>query len=243
MSKTIAIIGAGPGVGMAVARRFGSNGFKVALLARSQAKLEKLVASLSAEGITAAGFAADVMDREGLATALQQVINRFGSIDVLEYGPAPLMQTMKTVTAVDADAASYQYEFNVLGAIAAVRTVLPGMQQRKEGTILFTTAISAQRPVNITASFGIAAGAQLNYARLLHNNLKADNIYVGSVSIAALVTSEETADNVAVNFPPGLPTISADHVAAQHWQMFNDRDVCEAIVGDAEAILALPGFE
>ena len=243
MSKTIVIIGAGPGVGMAVARRFGSNGFKVALLARNQTKVEKLVASLEAEGITAAGFQADVMDREGLVTAMQRVVHQFGSIDILEYGPAPSMETMKTVTAVDVDAATYQYEFNVLGAITAVRAVLPDMQRRKEGTILFTTAISAQRPVNITASFGIAAGAQLNYARLLHNNLKADNIYVGIVSIAALVTSDQTGDSNAGNFPPGLPIISAEEVAAQHWHMFNSRSTCEAIVGDAEAILALPGFE
>lgn len=243
MSKTIAIIGAGPGVAMAIARRFGSNGFNVALLARSEAKLSSLVASLNAEGIAAAAFTADVMDRAGLAQALQQVIRHFGSIDVLEYGPAPSMETMRTVAATDADAATYQFEFNVLGAITAVQTVLPGMKLRKDGAILFTTAISAQRPVNITASFGIAAGAQLNYARLLHDNLKADNIYTGIVSIAAMVAAEQPHADVAANFPVGLPIISADEVADQHWAMYSNRDTCEAVVGDAEAILSLLGVQ
>lgn len=244
MSKTIAIIGAGPGVGLAIARRFGNEGFNVALLGRSTEKLKKLVSDLQNDGITAAAFTADVIDREGLAASLQNVISHFGNIDVLEYGPTPAMESLKTVLATDVDAASYQFAFNVLGAITTVQTVLPGMQARKDGAILFTTAVSAQYPLNITASFGIAAGAQLNYARLLHNNLKAENIYVGIVSIAAMVATDDEAGKLAAaNFPPGLPVITAYQVADQHWAMYTDREKCEAIVGDAEAILSLPGFD
>ncbi|MFD0478345.1 SDR family NAD(P)-dependent oxidoreductase [Nonomuraea thailandensis] len=60
---TIAIVGAGPGLGLAIARTFGSRGFDVALIARTKDKLETLVAQLGKEGITAEAFPADVLDR------------------------------------------------------------------------------------------------------------------------------------------------------------------------------------
>jgi NADP-dependent 3-hydroxy acid dehydrogenase YdfG len=244
MSKTIAIIGAGPGIGLAIAQRFGREGFNVALLGRNQERLDGLVDSLKNEGVVAASFIADVMDRPGLASALQQVIDHYGSIDVLEYGPAPAMDKMRSVLDTEVEAANYQFEFNVLGAITAVQAVLPGMRARQSGTILFTTAVSAQHPLNITASFGIAAGAQLNYARLLHNNLKEENIYVGSVSIAALVAADEASGKIlAAHFPPGLPIIKPKDVSDVHWALFTGRGKCEAIVGDFEALQATPGFQ
>ena len=95
MSKTIAIVGAGPGVGLAVAERFGREGFQVALLARSLDKLDGLVHKLAELGVEAAAFVADVLDREGLTAALQRVVSRFGSIDVLEYGPLPDLKAMR----------------------------------------------------------------------------------------------------------------------------------------------------
>jgi len=60
MSSTIAVVGAGPGLGRAIARRFGSAGHPVALVSRSQDKLEAIAASLRGEGITASVFPADV---------------------------------------------------------------------------------------------------------------------------------------------------------------------------------------
>jgi NADP-dependent 3-hydroxy acid dehydrogenase YdfG len=177
------------------------------------------------------------MDRTGLTEALHRVVNHFGSIDVLEYGPTPAMASIRTVTTTDVDAANLQFAFNVLGAITAVQTVLPAMQARKDGAILFTTAVSAQHPVNMTANFGIAAGAQLNYARLLHNNLKGDNIYAGIVSIAGLVAPTDEAGKKRVeNFPPGLPVITAQEVADQHWALYTKRDKCETIIGDLEKL-------
>ncbi|MFD5141505.1 SDR family NAD(P)-dependent oxidoreductase [Streptomyces sp. NPDC058378] len=56
---SIAIVGAGPGMGLAIARTFGSQGFDVALIARNRDKLNDLAGRLDAEGITAAAFPAE----------------------------------------------------------------------------------------------------------------------------------------------------------------------------------------
>ena len=58
-------------MGLAIARTFGSQGFDVALISRNRAKLDGLVGTLTAEGITAAAFPADVLDRDALTQALK----------------------------------------------------------------------------------------------------------------------------------------------------------------------------
>jgi short-subunit dehydrogenase len=60
MSKTIAIVGAGPGVGLSVAEKFGAEGFKVALLSRNKAKNSGLAQRLAAKGIEAIAVHADI---------------------------------------------------------------------------------------------------------------------------------------------------------------------------------------
>jgi hypothetical protein len=84
---TIAIVGAGPGLGLPVAKVFGDHGFQVALISRSKGNVDTLVATLAKSGITAAAFPADIADRAALTSALEQAAERFGAIDVLEFSP------------------------------------------------------------------------------------------------------------------------------------------------------------
>jgi short-subunit dehydrogenase len=62
--KTIAIIGAGEGLGFSLAQKFGANGFQVALVARNKTKLDAIVEKLKREGIEAAAFVADVTNHQ-----------------------------------------------------------------------------------------------------------------------------------------------------------------------------------
>src|SRR5947209_4300883 len=100
---TIAIVGAGPGMGLAIARTFGRNGFAVALLARHHGNLDGLVAQLAQEGVTAAGFVADVADRPSLVRAFGAVKQWFGPVDVLEFSPADRTQAIVGATDVTSE--------------------------------------------------------------------------------------------------------------------------------------------
>src|SRR5690349_19037971 len=86
---SIVIVGAGPNLGLAVARRFGREGFAVGLISRTQSKLDDLARQLGEEGITAAGAAADIRDSDGLTAAIGALVGRLGAVEVLEYSPLP----------------------------------------------------------------------------------------------------------------------------------------------------------
>lgn len=242
MKKTIAIVGAGEGVGLAIAERFGREGFQVALLARNLEKTSSLAERLAHQGITAKGFKADVLDRASLTAALNSVKERFGPIDVLEYSPSPAGQ-MSPPHKLGVEEQEYHLNFNVLAPIVAVQAVLPDMVAQKSGTILFTSAASAQRPLILTAPFGVAAGALLNYVRILNRDVAADGVFAGIVAIAGLVvpSGHDDAPNAAY-FPPEVPRIKAEEIADLHWRLHIERNNCEATIGNVDRIFAIPGF-
>ncbi|RPK31373.1 SDR family NAD(P)-dependent oxidoreductase [Paenibacillus xylanexedens] len=92
--KTIAIVGAGAGLGMSIAKKFGQNGFRVALIARNEEKLNQLVIELEQLGIEAASFQADILNKEQIEMAFAAIKEKYGFIDVLEYSPTPSFDTV-----------------------------------------------------------------------------------------------------------------------------------------------------
>lgn len=111
---SIAIIGAGAGMGLAIARTFGSRGFDVALIARNRDKLDDLVGRLDAEGITAAAFPADVLDHDALTQALKGAATRFGGIDVLEYSPAGNVESTTLTVPSETNASDVHWAMDFL---------------------------------------------------------------------------------------------------------------------------------
>src|SRR5580704_14819473 len=85
MPKTILVCGYGPGISSAVAERFGTEGFSVALAARSADRLAAGVKALEAKGIRAAGFPTDLADPAAARALVGKVRETLGPITVLEW--------------------------------------------------------------------------------------------------------------------------------------------------------------
>jgi NADP-dependent 3-hydroxy acid dehydrogenase YdfG len=221
---TIAIVGAGPGLGLAIARTFGSRGFDVALVARTKDKLETLVAQLEAEGTTAAAFPADVLDRPSLTAALDAAAGRFGGLDVLEYSPAPHSPvpglTMAVPSEVTPDNLQPQIEYNVYGALTAAHAVLPAMRQAGAGTLLFTTGGGSVHPVPMLGNVNAAAAALRNWVLNLHNELAGSDVYAAHVAITAWIGE---------GGPEGIPTATPEQIAPIYWDLYERRDQPEFI--------------
>lgn len=212
---TIAIVGAGPGMGLAIARTFGRNGFQVALLARNQIKLDGLAAQLGDEGIVAAGFTTDVADRASLVVAFAAVAQRFGPVDVLEFSPADPTLPMAGPIEVTVENLQPQLEFYLYGALTAVQQVLPAMQARGSGTLLFTTGGSSLYPNPIMGNIGIAGAGLRNWAHSLHAVLAPAGIQVGHIAINAWIGHQ----------PSAMP----ERIAPLYWELHTQRDQVERV--------------
>jgi NADP-dependent 3-hydroxy acid dehydrogenase YdfG len=180
---TIAIIGAGKGLGLTVARRFGREGFAVALISRNQHRVDDLAATLAAEGITAAGFTANVRDADSLTAALEAATAALGPIEVLQYSPLPAKEFMRPVLETAVADLVGPVEFSIYGPVTAARHVIPGMRTLGRGTILFVNGASAVRPGARVTGTSVAFAGESAYAQLLHDALVDENIHVGQLII------------------------------------------------------------
>jgi NADP-dependent 3-hydroxy acid dehydrogenase YdfG len=183
MKTTIAIIGAGPGLGLASARRFGAEGFNVALLSRTQEHVDALAAELVNAGITARGYTADVRDHESLNTALARAADELGPVEILQYSPIPSKEYLQPVLETTTEELRSALEFSTLGAAAAVNAVLPGMRTLGHGTALFVNGSSAVRPNHNYAGTSVAFAAESAYAQMLHDALVPEGIHVAQLII------------------------------------------------------------
>ncbi|MDH6493967.1 SDR family NAD(P)-dependent oxidoreductase [Streptomyces sp. SAI-149] len=220
---SIAIVGAGPQLGLAIARTFGSRGFDVALISRSRDNLDPLVGKLTAEGITAAAFPADVIDRAALDQALRDAASKFGGIDVLEYSPVGTFDStaLTTPTGTDPAHVQLQIEFQLYGAITATRAVLPAMREAGAGTLLYTTGAGSLDPVPQVANVNAAAAALRNWAINLHKELDGTGIQAAHVGI-----------DVSIGTPalPGFPTAQPDEISPVYWDLYTTkRDQAELV--------------
>ena len=180
---TIAIVGAGPGLGLAVARRFAAEGFAAALIARSVDRVADLADTLRAEGYEAAGFTANVRDGQSLRSALEQATEQLGPIEVLQYSPLPAKEYMRPVLETTAEDLVGPVEFSIYGPVTAARQVVPGMRALGRGTILFPNGASAVRPRDKVTGTSIAFAGESAYAELLHEALAPQNIHVAQLII------------------------------------------------------------
>lgn len=198
---TLAIIGAGPGLGAAVARRFGREGFAIALISRDQAKLDALAGELAQDGVTAAGFAADVRDGASLEAALAAAAARLGPITALQYSPLPSRAYLEPALDLTPELALEALRFSALGLIHAARTVLPAMRAAGAGSIVLInggTSIQARAGFSGTS---VAFPAESAYGEMLHDALAGEGIHVAQLVIPGAIpklryTLEEVADRI-----------------------------------------------
>ncbi|WP_337099896.1 SDR family NAD(P)-dependent oxidoreductase [Paenibacillus sp. YIM B09110] len=192
--KTIAIIGAGPGLGLSLAKKFGSKGFIVAAISRNPEKLSAIVSELKALNIEAKSYVADVTDLAALKQALQAVKKDFGTIDVLEFSPYAGWNTFTHVLKTTPESVLDQINSYLLPAVLSVNEVLPDMLNNSSGAILFTTGISAMFPLSFVGNGGIVMSGIRNYATNLHNELKDKGIFVGHLSIGTMIQAGTEGD-------------------------------------------------
>ncbi|MCY7397102.1 MAG: SDR family NAD(P)-dependent oxidoreductase [Nocardioides sp.] len=214
---TLAIIGAGQGLGAAVARRFGREGFSVALISRHQGRLDALAAELERDGVQARGYVADVRDPASIAAALEKAAEELGPVEVLQYSPLPQKDFMRPVLETTPADLVGPIEFSIYGPVAAVHQVVPGMRflpkdhGQDRGTILFVNGGSAVKPGRNVTGTSVAFAGQAAYAELLHEVLGEEGIQVSQLIIGGRIDADDEKKS---------PTALAEHL----WRLHSERD-------------------
>ncbi|OUE07497.1 2,3-dihydro-2,3-dihydroxybenzoate dehydrogenase [Clavibacter michiganensis] len=204
---TIAIVGAGTGLGAAVARRFGAEGFAVALVSRSQERVDDLARTLSEEGITARGYAANVRDHVALAAALDRAAQDLGPVEVLQYSPLPQKEFLRPVLETTPGDLVGAFEFSIQAPVAAVHQVLQGMRVLGRGTVLFVNGGTAVQPLPKFAGTSIGFAGETAYGQMIHEALAGDGIHVGQLIIPG---------SIRPGHPRKDPQVLADALWAMH---------------------------
>lgn len=205
----IAIVGAGPGLGAAVARKFGREGFSVALISRDQSKLDAMAAELESDGVTARGYAADVRVPAQLEDALLNAAAELGPISVLQYSPLPSRDYLKPVLDLTPELALEALQFSALGLIRAARTVLPAMREAQAGSVILINGGTSVKARAGFAGTSVAFPAESAYGEMLHDALEAEGVRVSQLVIPGGIPQLE--------LPNGI-----DDVAERIWGLHTD---------------------
>ncbi|GAB1514195.1 SDR family NAD(P)-dependent oxidoreductase [Actinophytocola sp. KF-1] len=233
--KTIAIFGAGPALGLSVARRFEREGYRVALVARRQESLDALAADLPG----AATFRADLLDPAQLTAAVAAIEDRFGHVDVAVWSPGGLDQQRVAVLDVDPDELPGQLELLLLAPIRLARMLLPGMRARGDGALLYASGVSALQAMPELGNVGVALAGMRNYVHGAHAALAGSGVYVGIVPIGGLIKNS-AAEAVVLSAPEQFAnfdlaaltanTLDPDAIADVFWDLNLKRDRVEEVV-------------
>ncbi|QHW33578.1 SDR family NAD(P)-dependent oxidoreductase [Paenibacillus rhizovicinus] len=207
----LVIVGSGPGVSSGIAKKFGSNGFRVVLIARTQPSLERVLEDLRQLGLESHGITADASDPDSLKSAFDHIKNEYGATDVLVYNAAhivpgdPLSLTEQQLME--------DFKVNTVGALTSAQQVVPDMIERRQGALFFTGGGIALTPNPLYASLSIGKAAIRSLALSMAETLSPYGIYVGQVLIA---------DHVQ----PGT-FYDPNRIADVYWELYHNKDQSE----------------
>jgi NAD(P)-dependent dehydrogenase (short-subunit alcohol dehydrogenase family) len=175
-----AIVGVGPGLGAALARRFATS-YAVALVARGGEKLEQYAREIADAGGRALVVPADVSKAGEIHTAFERIRKELGDVDTLLYNAAmrPFGRLMETKPSTFENT----WRVNAFGAFLCAQEVVPAMLARGEGVILLTGATAGTKPFATSAAFGPAKFALRGLGQVMARDLGRQGIHVAYVNI------------------------------------------------------------
>ena len=230
MAKTILVVGFGPGISTAVADKFGTSGFSVALVARNEERLAAGVTALKAKGVDAAAFPADAADPTSVRAVVGRARAALGPIGVLHWNATAGSGGAADLLTADAAAVRAIFDVPIVGLLAAIQEALPDLKKTGEGAVLITNGAFGELSPQLdelaakTKAMGLALGnaAKHKLVGLLAQRLKGEGVYVGEVMVAGNIKGTA--------WDRGNASIDASTVADRFWELYRARGEVRARV-------------
>jgi NADP-dependent 3-hydroxy acid dehydrogenase YdfG len=180
-----AIVGAGPGNGAALARRFAKDDYRVALLARDETRLRALAQTIP----NSAPVVCDATREASIAAAFASVAE-LGSVRTLIYNAGNFV--LGSVDDTDPATLEAAMRLNCSGCLAAVQEVLPGMRERGHGEIVVIGATASLRGSVGALPFATAKAGQRVMVQAMARALWPRGIHVVYVVIDGVIDMPTT---------------------------------------------------
>ena len=214
MNRVVIITGVGPGLGAALARRFASEDFRVALVARSPAVIEAVSGEISAAGSSALGVIADVSRPAEVAAAVTRVRVELGPVGVLIHNASSGLGG--GLLATTPETFEQAWRVAALGGFVCARETAPDMLASGAGAMLFTGATSSVRGGGWLA-FSSAKFAVRGLVQSLARELWPRGVHVAHVVIDGLIAARRRGGAPQENEKE--PALDPDHIADAYWQL------------------------
>jgi len=198
------IIGVGPGMGLALARKFSQNGFDIAQLARRQEALESYQSDLEDTGSKVSSYPVDVSDLDKLGQVMDTIYTEQGEAEVLIYNVSVLNPSPPSTLGIQ-DLIT-EFKINVASALVCAQKVIPYMEKRKRGKILLTGGGLALKPYYEFTSLGIGKAAMRSLSISLGQELIPKGIHVATVTINGMIEP-------GTHFDP-------DKISEEFWKLY-----------------------
>ena len=188
LKDKVAVITGGAGMnglGFATARQMAAQGARVAILDLERARPAAAAATLGPGHL---GVVADVTDKAACDAAMAQVLQAFGQVDVL-LNNAGITQPVKTLEITGADYDRI-LDVSLRGTLYMSQAVLPAMRERRQGSIICVSSVSAQRGGGIFGGphYSAAKAGVLGLARAMAREFGADGVRVNCITPGLIET-------------------------------------------------------
>lgn len=211
------IVGAGPGISGATARRLAADGYDVGLIARREDALAGLGAELRADGVRTEWASAQAGDPDSLTGAVGRLVEALGPVDVLLYNVSAGRQA--AVDELTPEDLLADLAVGAVGLQTAVRAVLPAMRERGAGTVLVTGGGSADHPVAAMATLGVQKAAVRALAQVQAHALAPSGIHVATVTVRGFVGRQIPPERVAALYAELVAETAGPR---EHWRTVVD---------------------
>jgi short-subunit dehydrogenase len=207
--RVVVVTGASSGIGAATAEAFARKGARVVCVARRADKLAETVRRCEALGARALALPADVADPETADRVVKETESAYGPIDVL-VNNAGLGMALPAEQ-VTMDDVRRVFEVNFFGPVALTLAVLPGMRERRRGSIVNVTSVSGYVPNPGESPYGATKAALSRWSHGLSVELAGTGVHVGVVSPGPIDTEMAPgADEYKMKLYP--PSVVADAI-------------------------------
>jgi NAD(P)-dependent dehydrogenase (short-subunit alcohol dehydrogenase family) len=179
-NKVALVTGASSGMGQAIAEAMGLHGAKIIVAALDTEGVLKTVQVFKNQGITCIGVTCDMSKKEDIDRLFQIAINTYKRVDILVncVGLAPTGGLMD----IDSDSFEATMNVNLQAAIYLTKLVVPQMQARKDGVLLYLASIAGVRGNKNLGLYGVSKAGLIQLARNLAVEFGSDNIRANTIS-------------------------------------------------------------